>query len=135
MGIPRRAPAHFDRRTRTAFSISVLPGPFILKLDLNQDGRWQRLGWYAGEEGTTASRDEAQVVTVGDEDLAGVTVRLPVVAASSSWRRISGVVLDHRGQPAMDVRLVADPQEGQLGAREDLEEAERLRSPPRRFLR
>ena len=100
------SPGHFDQTDESgAFSIAVLPGPFVLNLNIDQAGRGRHLGWYTGEEGTTSSRSEAQVVTVGDEDLTGVTVRLPLAVESSSWRRISGVVLGPEGEPLEGVRV------------------------------
>ena len=103
------SPGHFDQTDESgAFSIAVLPGPFVLNLNIDQAGRGRHLGWYTGEEGTTRSRSEAQVVTVGDEDLTGVTVRLPLAVESSSWRRISGVVLGPEGEPLEGVRVQGD---------------------------
>ena len=103
------APGHYDRTDESgAFSIAVLPGPFLLNLNIVRAGQGRHLGWYAGEEGTTSSRSEAQVVTVGDEDLTAVAVRLPAAVESSSWRRISGVVLDPEGEPLEGVRVQGD---------------------------
>ena len=88
-----------------AFAIWVLPGPFTLHLRADTpDGR-RRFGFYGGEEGFVLLEEDAGIIEVGNTDLSGITINLPVSLSPSDRRRVSGVVLSHGGQPWAGVQV------------------------------
>ena len=57
-------------------------GAFTLRVYIWKDEVWHQIGWYGGETGFTTDRDQATVIEVDGEDVAGIEVRLPVDFAS-----------------------------------------------------
>ncbi len=92
-----------------AFSIAVLPGSFRLNLSTDSpDGR-KEVGVYTSDGGFSPLGTNPATVEVGEEDVTGLTIRLPVDPALAQWRQIEGVVLGPGGRPQQGITVDAYP--------------------------
>ena len=79
------------------FDIHHQNGTFTIEVWIWQDPGGRQIGWYGGEGGFTADREQATVLVVDGADVTDIEIRLPP--------GVRGTVLDSDGEPVTGIGL------------------------------
>ena len=101
-GQPRRSA---ETSADGTFAMGAYAGRFLLEIHADSPGGRQDIGWYGPDDGFSLVRSRAHVVEVADDDIAGITIRIPEI----DWRRIEGVLRGPGGEPVSGVYVDAYP--------------------------
>lgn len=111
-GIGIRAHARGQRTSRTvatrqdgSFAVPVGIGRYVLEVHVEGPNGRQHAGWYGGADGFTPLKGEAEIVEMGEFEIAGIAIELPDL----QWYRVEGVVLGPDGQGLAGIGLDAFP--------------------------